>query len=222
MIPKKDTLLAPYAENWVTRTTTGFATFGLTSAQATALAAVVTPYLDAWTALEAARSANIQSKDLTANRTTAKNAMLTVMRELYTFVQADLSVTNGNKELLGVTVKSGTHAPKGPPGAVSNFKVQLEGNGAPTLKWTSDNPPGTQGTMYQIWRKIGDGAFTYCAGTGAKTFTDNNVPVGTSSITYQIQAVRSTAGGPWAQFNVNFGTGGETSVTQSQPVKLAA
>jgi hypothetical protein len=46
-------------------------------------------------------------------------------------------------------------------------------------------------------------------------------------VTYQIQAVRSTAVGPWAQFNVNFGvsSGGAmtASVTEQPPSpKLAA
>jgi len=36
-----------------------------------------------------------------------------------------------------------------------------------------------------------------------------------------VQAVRSTSVGPWAQFNVNFGTGG-TTVTAGTPAKIAA
>jgi hypothetical protein len=49
------------------------------------------------------------------------------------------------------------------------------------------------------------------------------VPAGSSQVTYQIQAVRSTAVGPWAQFNVNFGAPGQAmSVTEGKPVKIAA
>jgi len=110
-----------------------------------------------------------------------------------------------------------------PPGPVSNFKVEINGDGSLTLKWKSDNPTGAAGTMYQVWRRIGAaGAFAYCGGTGAREFVDATVPPGTTSICYQIQAVRSTAVGPWTQFNVNFSTSGEsTSVDEGQPVKIA-
>jgi hypothetical protein len=83
------------------------------------------------------------------------------------------------------------------------------------------------GTVYQVGRRIGGaGEFTYCGGAGAKKFLDETIPAGSSQVTYQIQAVRSTAVGEWAQFNVNFGigTGGAmtTSVTESSPTKIAA
>ena len=64
------------------------------------------------------------------------------------------------------------------------------------------------------------------ANENVKEFTDQTVPAGSSQVTYQIQAVRSTAAGPWAQFNVNFGTssGGTmiSSITESTPTKIAA
>lgn len=221
-IPTKDSLLAPYATNWQTRIATGYATFGLSSAQAAAFTAVYTPWNDAWTELEASRTSGIRSEELTSNKNAARAAMLTVLRELYKFVQASLSVSDGNKNLLGVKVPSTHPTPTPAPGPVSNFKAEINGDGSLTIKWKSDNPAGASGTIYQVWRKIGSGAFTYCAGCGTKEFTDYTVPAGTPSITYQIQAVRSTVAGPWAQFNVNFGVGGGTVVTESAPVKIAA
>jgi hypothetical protein len=67
----------------------------------------------------------------------------------------------------------------------------------------------------------------YLAGVGAKEFTDATVPAGSSQVTYQLQAVRSTSVGGWAQYNVSFGTesgGGATiaSVTEGTPAKIAA
>jgi hypothetical protein len=221
-IPLKDELLAPYADNWNTRIATGYATFALTSAQATAFAAVYQPYADAWAALQAARAAGIRSESLTTAKQTAKENLLPLFRELYAFVQNSLSVTAANKDLLGVTVKSSERTPTAPPGAVSNFTAAIEGNGALTIRWKSDNPAGVGGTMYMVWRKIGTGGFTFCGGTGQKEYTDATVPAGTTSICYQIQAVRSTGTGPWAQYNVNFSTEGEASVTQGQAVKIAA
>jgi predicted secreted protein len=88
------------------------------------------------------------------------------------------------------------------------FTVHLEENGTLTFKWKCNNPVGCTGVQYQVWRKIGMGEFEYIGGCGSKLFIDNTVPAGSANITYQMQATRSTAVGPWAQFNVNFGVNG--------------
>lgn len=124
-----------------------------------------------------------------------------------------------------------TPEPKGPPGTPNTMTVTLNGNGSLNLKWKCPNPAGTSGTVYQVYRRVGGtGEFTYLGGSGAKLFVDATVPAGATQLTYQIQAVRSTAIGLWATFNVNFGTnvgGGVTaSVTEAvattQAPKLAA
>jgi len=68
------------------------------------------------------------------------------------------------------------------------------------------------------------GEFTYLGGTGMKEFTDATIPAGSAQVTYQIQATRTTAVGPWAQFNVNFGvsSGGEMTASVSETPKMAA
>jgi hypothetical protein len=116
--------------------------------------------------------------------------------------------------------------PRPAPGKPEEFTVELQANGALTLKWKCANPPGTQGTMYMLWRRIGaTGNFEGIGGSGDKMFVDSTLPAGTASVTYQIQAVRSTAVGPWAQYTVNFGvtpSGTTTSVAEGEPVKIAA
>lgn len=222
-IPKKDTLLAPYATNWHTRISTGFATFGLTSAQAAAFTAVYTPWNDAWTALLAARESGIRSEQLTTKRDTTKAAMLLVLRELYAYVQANTGVDLDLKHLLGVTVRSSHYAPRPAPGMVSNFTATIVGDGNVTIGWKGDNG-GQGGTMYQVWRSVtgSAGAYEYCGGTGQRTFTDTTLPAGASSITYKVQAVRSTGVSAFSQFNVNFTSGGGTTVTEVKAPKLAA
>jgi hypothetical protein len=80
--------------------------------------------------------------------------------------------------------------------------------------------------MYMIYRRLGAaGAFESLGGVGEKKFHDTTIPAGTASVTYKIQAVRSTAVGDWAEFNVNFGTGaggGITATVTPTPTKLAA
>ena len=96
------------------------------------------------------------------------------------------------------------------------------------LKWKCANPAGTQGTMYEVLRKVGTAAsFSFVGGSGVKSFTDDTLPIGVSPVRYQITAVRSTSRGKPAQFIVNFGTGGSTALTVetvsgNEDMKLAA
>lgn len=88
-------------------------------------------------------------------------------------------------------------------------------------------PAGVAGDIYQVFRRTtAGGEFTYLGGAGEKKLADTTIPAGTTALTYQIQGVRSTAVGPWAQFNVTFGTttgGGATaSVARAAAPKLAA
>lgn len=109
-----------------------------------------------------------------------------------------------------------TPGPVPAPGQPTGFAAALGADGTVTITWKCANPPGSTGTIYQVWRRIGAaGEFSYAGGTGAKKFVDATIPAGSTGVTYQIQAVRSTAVGPWAQFNVNFGVGTGGTVTAS-------
>jgi hypothetical protein len=88
------------------------------------------------------------------------------------------------------------------------------------VSFKANNPKGLTGVVYQIWRRVGpSGPYSYLCGAGEKKFIDSTIPAGTAQVTYQIQGVRSTAAGPWAQINVNFGTAGmgqsSVSVTET-------
>ncbi|HYE16996.1 MAG TPA: hypothetical protein VEA69_01010 [Tepidisphaeraceae bacterium] len=109
------------------------------------------------------------------------------------------------------------------PGTPTNFKVVLNPDGSIKATWKCANPKGSSGTMYLLWRKVGSAEFVSIGGSGTKSFVDNTLPAGVPSVTYRIQAVRSTAVGEAAQFVVNFGVGGGTmtAAVVSAP-KLAA
>mgnify|MGYP001462183983 CR=1 FL=1 len=102
-----------------------------------------------------------------------------------------------------------------PPGTPTNFRVELLQTGSIVLSWKCDNPAGSVGTMYQVRRCVhgtsGD-AFEHLALCGEKTFTDNHIPVGAGSLTYEVTAFRSTRRGQPARFNVNFGAQGPARV----------
>ena len=112
-----------------------------------------------------------------------------------------------------------------PPGLPSNFTVELLQNGALALKWKCKNPAGVGGTIYEVLRSVGGGAFSFVGNPGEKAFTDETVPQGSGTVTYQITATRSTARGNPAQFTVTFGTGGATVTVENvtgSGVKMAA
>ena len=122
-----------------------------------------------------------------------------------------------------------TPGPRPAPGKPTDFVATLDESGALALRWKCPNPAGSGGTIYQIYRRTTPaGEFAYLGGSGTKAFVDTTLPAGSAAVTYQLQAVRSTGTGPWAQFNVNFGTGTgggtmmTTSVVEGTPTKIAA
>ena len=98
-------------------------------------------------------------------------------------------------------------------------------DGSLKLKWKCNNPANTQGTTYEVFRKVaGQGGFGYVGGSGIKEFVDDTLPAGSEGVTYQLTAVRSTKRGLPAQFNVNFGVSSSGATTASVAIepKLAA
>src|SRR5690606_32133127 len=109
-------------------------------------------------------------------------------------------------------------SPIGPPGTPFEFGAQLMGDGTLKLAWKCNNPQGSQGTIYHVFRQDpDDGTFTFLGANGKKWFIDVTLPAGMPSVTYKIRASRSTAVGNPVQFTVLFGVGAgnqaETSIT---------
>ena len=205
--------------------TTNAVAIGTTAAEVAALEAKVTA---ARAAREAQELALAQAKARTAAYYAAMDAVTIAGAGILKQVRAR-GETTGDPTVyeLAMIPAPAIPEPKGPPGTPSNLKVELDGNGTLHLKWKCSNPPGSSGTVYQVFRQIGGaGEFKYLGGAGEKSFVDSSVPAGATQLTYQIQAVRSTAIGMWATFNVNFGTntGGAmtASVTTTEAPKLAA
>ena len=96
-----------------------------------------------------------------------------------------------------------------PPGQPTDLQVKLGATGELELAWTCANPPNTSGTTYNVFRRLGaTGSFTYVGSVGLRKWTDTTVPAGSSLVMYRIQAVRSTAAGPFNTFNVFLGVDG--------------
>jgi len=221
IVPKKPVAKIQFFEDHIAPWTTNATAIGTTTVEVTALQTKTV-------AARAAYDAQQVSQDVAKAATeTLKQAVATMNlagTAIIDQVRSQAKNVGPSVYPLAQIPAPATPSPVGAPGKPFGLKVQLEDNGALTLKWKCNNPVGSTGTLYQIWRKIGTGAFTYIGGAGTKSFVDDTVPMGAVGVTYQLQAVRSTSVGPWAQFNVNFGStpAGPMIVTEASPVKIAA
>jgi len=212
VLPRTVVAQIQWAENHVTPFTTNAVAIGITSAIAT----------DFQTKTEAARAA-LQARDAAAEALQNRNNDLRLaMIALTDAASAIVNTVHAKADMTGDAVYSlasipvpATPAPRPAPGAATDIKVELQADGSIKATWKCDNQ-GSSGVQYQVWRRIGDvGDFTFICNAGLREFTDDTIPAGSAQITYQIRGTRTTGAGPWAQFNVNFGTTSAGAMTAS-------
>ena len=195
---------------------------GTSAASVTDLATKTSAARAAYNAQQAAQNA---AKAATNDYNIAVQAMTTAVADILKQVKTKAAISGPGVYSLAEIPAPAIPSPRPAPGKPTDFVATLEENGAVTLKWKCPNPAGTSGTIYQVWRRdTPTGDFNYLGGTGSKSFEDATIPAGSGGVTYQIQAVRSTAVGLWAQFNVNFGvsSGGEMTASVVSAPKIAA
>lgn len=201
--------------------TTNAVAIGTTTALVTDLDTKVT---NAQTKLDAQIAAEQAAKTATEAATAAVASMVAAGADIIKSIRAKAATVGGDSvyELAQIPAPA-TPSPVNTLGTPTDFSVELGGDGALNLKWKCANPRAS-GVLYQVWRRIGDsGDFTYVGGVGGKEFVDSGVPAGATTIVYKIQAVRSTAAGPWATFTVLFGVGAGGQTTASvTTMKVAA
>lgn len=220
---RNDAALANASANFSNLISAAPTTYGLTAANASSYAAKQAAFA---AAVEAVGNKLTKNTALVIARNDARQELVTMASDLAKIIDGTPTVTNEQKAELGLSVRK-TPAPVPPPGTPYDFKATLLGNGDLELKWKCNNPTGSAGTVYQLFRKVnGVGDYEYVGGAGQKRYTDTSLPTPVSSISYQVQAIRSTAAGMWAEFVVNIGkTASGTSVasvTETTPAKLAA
>lgn len=213
-----------FCENHVDPWTTNATAIGTTS---TAVTDLTTKTTAARAAYNAQQAAQLAAKAATGDYHMAVSAMASAASDIIKSVKAKAATSGDSVYTLAQIPAPALPGPRPAPGQPTDFVVQLDATGALNLAWKCPNPAGTSGTIYQVWRRIGStGDFSYIGGSGTRSFVDATLPAGSSSVTYQIQAVRSTVVGPWAQFNVNFGVSGggvmTASVAEGVPAKIAA
>lgn len=223
------TFVENHTATWQTQATAIGTTTGAVTALTTKAVAARAAYNAHVLAQAQAKAATQAFYDAVASMTTDATA---IIRQ----VKAKAALAGNSIYTLALLPIPATPTPVPPPGTPTDFKVALQTDGALQLKWKCPNPAGAGGTTYQISRKDGAvGDFNMLTTVGARSFTDPSIPAGTPSVTYRVQALRSTAIGSPAYFLVNFGVAAGTgemtaSVVQteappspaSSPTKLAA
>lgn len=187
------------------------ANIGLTPTQVTGLTTLTAAARAAYNAAEAARQASRAATqayyDAVRTMHSAPDAGQDMIDAIKYYAE---SKGDPNVYVLAEIPAPAVPSAAPPPGTPFAFTVGLEQTGALELKWKCNNPAGTQGTIYEVRRRIGpaEGSFTFIGASGVKSFIDNTLPDGAQPVTYQITAVRSTARGKAAAFLVTFGVGG--------------
>ena len=191
------------------------------------------PKISAWQALVEDARAKYQVRNEKKNAAKAATidynmailAMVNATADVIKQVKTKAATSNSDTpySLANIPVPA-IAAPVGPPGTATDFKVKVEGDGTLVLTWKCPQPPGAVGTTYNVFRRTTpSGPFDFLGTAGQRKFIDATLPANSVQITYQIQAIRSTAIGANAQFLVNFGFGtGGISTASVTPVKLAA
>ncbi len=204
--------------------TTNATAIGTTTTAVTDVAAKATTATTALAAQETAQNAAKAATDTLVNAMNAlSNAGMAIVEQVRTKAR---SAGDGVYPLANIPAPA-TPTPVPPPGQPTDLQVTLDATGVLGLTWKCVNPTGGRGTVYNVFRRIGaSGEFTFIGGSGMREFTDSMVPAGSPLVMYKIQAVRSTAVGPWNTFNVFLGvdTSGATmitSVVETRP-KIAA
>jgi hypothetical protein len=149
-----------------------------------------------------------------ASRTSGRVISKNSFRERVTAMASSLgqiicgnpNVSSAQRIALGLSVRD-QPSPLPPPGTPTRLTTRLGGDGSLILSWKCDNPKGSRGTLYEIWRQLNGGAFEFLQVVGVKRYRDHSLPVGASGIAYKIRATRSTKTGPWTRFNVSIGGG---------------
>ncbi len=105
-IPSKDSDLVSFGSNFSTRITASPVTFGLVVGDATQYSTLLGTFTTAYNAVKTARDSGDRSKSLTTTKDDAKKAFLIFARNLYGRVQANTTVSDANKNLLGIVVRA--------------------------------------------------------------------------------------------------------------------
>lgn len=187
--------------------------YGLTSEMAEAYAARHAVFAQAVLAIG---NRGTKTSAMVAGKNDARRALVEMASKLGKIISGTPSVTDAQRVNLGLSVRK-ARSPIGPPGVPFEFKNTLGARGDVEISWKCDNPRGSTGTIYRIFRKDDrESGFVFIGTAGRRKFVDSTLMAGAKRVAYRIQAIRSTKTGDWAEFVVQFGRENPTANTEMQ------
>ena len=184
------------------------AQLGLLSSDCSSLATLIT----------AARKAYDTQQTMLESSKAATQTMKNAVAAMHTLGSADIAKIKAYAESthnpgvfpLANLPEPGTPSPVGPPGTPTDFNASIDQSGAVKLTWKCANPVGIGGTIYEVRRRTGANTnpFNFIGFNGKREFVDAELTAGSTGVTYQVTATRSTMRGNPAVFNVAFGING--------------
>jgi hypothetical protein len=93
-----------------------------------------------------------------------------------------------------------------PPGSPHGVRTELRSSGWVNLTWKSRNPRAAQGVLYEIKRRVDDGAWEKLGYVPRKQYEDRTIPPGTAKVEYRLRAVRLNQKSDWTIHIVEFGS----------------
>ncbi len=140
-IPAKDSLTGPWADNFSTLLTSAPTDYGLVAGDATAVAAVVTPWL---AALAAATTPGTRTPVSVAAKDDARAAMEAVVRPFAVAISQNPSVSNELKTGIGVTARITTKTRNSVVGIPAEGTVANRGTGGVQFGVFNPDTPDSQ------------------------------------------------------------------------------
>lgn len=211
----KLTFFQTRAAVWVARAGEIGATPAAVAAVADRLAAAQAKYKAAYAAREAARAATAELK-------AAVGDLMRSGADVVKQVRAKAATDGDAVYALALIPPPAAPSRIPAPGTPTEFTATLLADGSLKLRWKCPNPANAVGTVYQLSRRTGaTGPFDVVGIVGKRSFVDTTLPADTSSVTYEIVAVRSTTTGVANRFVVNFGVSNGAAAVVGSP-KLAA
>ncbi|QKK08647.1 MAG: hypothetical protein HND58_11070 [Planctomycetota bacterium] len=178
---------------------------GLTAEQVTQLAAEVAAARGRYQQAEQARNA---SRAATGAFHTATDGMTRSGRDLVATIKAfaEASDDRGVYDRANVPPPA-DRSPLPPPGRPTSIRTTLDTTGRIRLTWKADDAAASSGAYFIVLRRLEEEpTFGILGATGAKSFTDETIPLGTRRATYQIRPFRGQkAGKSSEQVAVQFG-----------------
>jgi hypothetical protein len=178
-------------------------TYGISPAMAEAYGEVDARWQEAY-----AKTTNPSTRTSGAviGKNQARAEVIAMASSLAKIICGNPQVSHAQRIGLALSVRD-LPSPLPAPGKPFSLKTMLDGDGSLIVTWKCDNPRGSRGTTYEIWRQVNGGPREFIRTVGTKRYRDAGLPVGVTGLVYHIRAVRSTKVGAWSLFPVSIGGG---------------